>query len=76
MNTVELSRLVSKICGPFLVVMSPIFLVLLGLDPLGKESQSATLKEWIFILTVGLGGLILGIYMCRKEYGWFGGKKP
>lgn len=71
MDLMDLSRIVSKICGPFLIVMSPIFILLLGLDPWGTDGQSASIKEWIFILLIGLCGLAVGIYMCKKEFGWF-----
>lgn len=75
MDLTDLSRIVSKICGPFLIVMSPAFIFLLGLDPWGADGQPASIKEWIFILLVGLGGLAVGIYMCRKEFGWFQKKR-
>lgn len=72
MGTEELSRIISKVCGPILIVIAPISLLVFGHALIMKTSVDVpTVRDIAIIFSFTIAGLALGIYMCRKEYGWF-----
>lgn len=78
MSPEEFSKLFLRFAGPFLMVMSPLYGFLLVRAYLRDSAKGIPLPHigWIIfgILLVG-GGTVFGFFYCRKEYGWFGGKK-
>lgn len=69
----NLSQMLMKIYGPILILMSPIGLamvVYLGMKAQGTPEE-LSIYHWTLGLSTCLGGVLVGIYLCRKEYGWF-----
>jgi hypothetical protein len=65
--------LLQKLFGVALLILCPIVLIAViigGFRAIGT-ADALNIREWIFGLTFASGGIFLGIYICRKEFGWF-----
>lgn len=65
-----------KVFAVVLLVLGPLTFVTVivhGLKAMHTVNE-LTHKQWAFGLSFGLGISYLGIYLCRREFGWFGGR--
>lgn len=67
MDLDEFYDLVYKIGGPILIILAPILLIGFFIAPAGK---STTLWDYIGVTLFIIFGFALGIFACRKAYGW------
>jgi len=73
MNIDDAAILLQKIFGVALLILCPIVLITVvigGFRAMGTV-EALNIREWIFGLAFACGGIFLGIYICRKEFGWF-----
>jgi len=69
--------LLQKIFGVVLLIICPIVFIAVvigGLRAMGTK-EALNVQEWIFGLAFASSGIFLGIYICRKEFGWFTRRK-
>lgn len=72
MEIEDLERLIKKVFGPILIIISPIAIVIFARAVIFKTAvDTPSTKDIIIIFSFCFAGLFLGIYMCWKEYGWF-----
>ena len=78
MNDVErAAATLVKVYGLVLLILGPITLATVlfhGFKLLGTE-DALTKGQWIFGLSFGLCVLSVGIYLCKRELGWFATNK-
>ncbi len=78
MNELErATAILNKLFGVVLIVMGPLTIgtVIFHGFKVMHTVEKLSLSQWVFGCFFGLGLWILGIYLCRREFGWFINKK-
>lgn len=75
MHADERAETIVKIVAPIGVIVSPIFLYLFSRAPNPEGPDHAATWSVIFLYAVGAFGFFACLYLCRRYWGWFSGKR-
>ncbi len=73
MTPEDRATILIRIFGPLCLILSPIWLILMipaGLHAMHTRHPLSA-GQWIFMLFLGIGGVICGLYCMITQYGWF-----
>ncbi|PIS10667.1 MAG: hypothetical protein COT73_08035 [Bdellovibrio sp. CG10_big_fil_rev_8_21_14_0_10_47_8] len=73
MDAEEAAILMQKAFGVISLVMFPIILAIViysGIKGFGTQEE-LTAREWVLGLAFSTSGIAFGVWVCRKEFGWF-----